>query len=144
MQVAPQVSRFCEAARGLQRLGHSMGGPALLLPRSSISGRCSFWDLQPLGCNSVSATSRMCNLCDIQLVVPRYSASEIWPLGDTQLVSLLLRSSTTGICLWDIQWVVPLFNFCDRQLLGFSCVSAFYVLRPLLPVLSCQFGYFGV
>ncbi len=80
-----------------------MGGPALQLPRSSTSGRCSLWDMQPLGCAIQllrSSTSGMCNLWDIQRVVPRYSASGICPSGDIQWVS---RCSASAIInCWDL------------------------------------------
>ena len=49
-----------------------------------------------------------------------------------------MRSSTSGICnlwisnLWDFQWtkVVPLFNFCDLQLLGCAASGIFNAWSP--------------
>ena len=106
----------------------------LQLRGDAASGVCNLWDvqfsfcdLQLLGC----ATSGIFNGWSRGIQLPRYALQGIFSGCPA---AQLLRSSTAGICLWDIQWVFPLLNFCDLQFLGFSCVSVFYVIRPLLPV----------
>ena len=124
MTTPMQLSRFCEAARGpcnlwdIQWVVPLFNFRDLQLRGDAASGICNLWDVQFSFCDLRLlgyATSGIFNGWSRDIWLPGYAPRGIF--NGCPAVQLL-RSSTAGICLWDIQWVAPLINFCDLQLLG--------------------------
>ncbi len=113
--MAVPLFNFCDLQLlGCATSGIISGGPVIQLLRSSTSGISKLWDFQwtrVARCSTSGVFSGRSR--GIQLLgYARLGYSVGGPAVQ------FLRSSTAGICLWGIQWVAPLINFCDLQFLG--------------------------